>query len=293
MSQESEVFNYDEFTTRNIGFVTEDEQKTLKSAKVFIVGVGGMGGVALGCLARTGIENFIIADIDTFEVSNLNRQIFSNEDTLGQNKVDASVVALKKLNPGIKISTYGAEWIEKLDEILSSVDVVINGCDDTLATLKLMRKSVEYNKTVIDAFASPLPSVYTVKPSDPRPEETFKYCSRGRNLDELTASEVDECGAKEIEYVMINSSSANHVVLEIAAEMISGKRKRISLAPMVWMTGCLMSYEAIKIILKYPTSAGYRGVFINPWTFKIEKPLNFLFAMIKGFFVRRFIKKLL
>jgi tRNA A37 threonylcarbamoyladenosine dehydratase len=73
-------FTYDEFITRNIGFVSVQEQEILKHANIFIPGVGGMGGAALACLARVGVCNFTIADIDTFEVSNLNRQIFSSLD---------------------------------------------------------------------------------------------------------------------------------------------------------------------------------------------------------------------
>jgi len=62
-------FTYDEFTTRNFGFVNHDEQKTLQEASVFICGVGGMGGACIQALARSGIGNFIIADMDVFEVS--------------------------------------------------------------------------------------------------------------------------------------------------------------------------------------------------------------------------------
>ena len=65
-------FDYDDFTGRNIGFVTEAEQGRLRKARVFIPGVGGMGGACLASLVRSGIETFAIADIDVFEVSNLN-----------------------------------------------------------------------------------------------------------------------------------------------------------------------------------------------------------------------------
>lgn len=98
------AFSYSEFTTRNIGFVSENEQNTLKNTRVFIAGVGGMGGAALACLARMGIEHFIIADIDHFEISNLNRQIFSNLDVLGKDKAEVTAVALKNINPNISIS---------------------------------------------------------------------------------------------------------------------------------------------------------------------------------------------
>jgi molybdopterin/thiamine biosynthesis adenylyltransferase len=289
---EESMFSYEELITRNIGFVSEKEQLTLKNSTIFIAGVGGMGGAALACLARTGIENFIIADFDSFDMSNLNRQIFANLDTVNQGKVEATVEALKKINPNMNIETYGAEWTEHLDKILNSVDIVINGCDDTFATITLMRAAQENNKIVIDAFASPLPNIYTVRPKDPRPEKIFNYPSVGKCLTKITKEDLSECTAKEAEYVAIHSSSPKHLILEIAAEIISGKRKRISLAPMVWMTGCLMSYEVLKVLLGKKSQSTYRGIFINPWEYKIEKPLNPILALIKGYFVRRLLKRL-
>ena len=287
------IFNYEEFTTRNIGFVTKDEQGKLRDAKIFIAGTGGMGGAAIANLARCGVGEFIFADIDTFEVSNLNRQIFANLDTIGTEKAEATKEGLLKINPNIKLTIYGKEWTDKIDEILPKVDLAINGCDDVRATLLLMRKAKEHNKIVIDAFASTLPSVYVIKPQDPRPEVTFKYPSVNREISSLSDVEVSLIVQKEVEYVMTNSTTANHVVMEAAIEMVSGTRSRFSFAPMVLMTGCLMCYEAVKIILNKKTSADYKGIFINPWTYKVERPLNPIFAFIKGLLVRNFLKRMM
>ncbi len=286
------MFNYSEFTARNIGFVTSEEQEKIRQARIFIPGVGGMGGTALECLARAGIENFIIADIDTFEVSNLNRQIFSNLDLIGAPKAKSAKEQLLKINPQIQIEVLGSEWLKNLDPILDKVDFVINGCDDVKATVLLMRAAQTKNKSVIDAFASTLPSVYVVRPQDPRPEKLFSYPTQGLTRDQITPEIQKESAACEMVYVLTHSSTIKHVILSYAGEMISGKRKRMSLAPMVWMTGLLMSYEALKLILEKPTLATHKGVFLNPWTFRYEMPLWGPFAFVKGFFVRFFLKKL-
>lgn len=286
------MFSYSEMVTRNLGFVSEEEQQSLQKSCIFIPGVGGMGGTALECLARTGIGHFIIADIDVFEVSNLNRQIFSSCEVVGQQKALVAKETLLKINPQIQVEIFSADWQVHLEEILNRCDLVINGCDDVKATVHLMRKAREKNKTVIDAFASTLPSVYVVKPADPRPEEFLGFPTVGLDLSMITPEIQKQCSALETEYVLTHSSTVNHVILQYAAEMVSGKRKRISMAPMVWMTGLLMSYEAIKILLNKSKSAQFRGVFLNPWTMKYEKPICGPWAWIKRKLVRAFLKNL-
>ena len=68
-------FDYDKAFSRNIGWVTEDEQQRLRRARVAVGGLGGVGGVHLLTLARLGIGAFSIADFDVFDIVNFNRQV--------------------------------------------------------------------------------------------------------------------------------------------------------------------------------------------------------------------------
>lgn len=285
-------FSYEHMTSRNLGFVSAAEQEALRNSAVLVTGVGGMGGAAVMCLARTGIGRIFLADIDTFELSNLNRQMVATLDTLGQDKADATVKAILAVNPTCEVVNLGERWLEKLDEVLPRVQVVINGCDDACATITLMRRAKVYGKTVVDAFASPLPNVYVVGPMDPRPEETFGYPTVGIATEALSAAVGPACLARELEWVMIHSSSAEHVELDLAAELLAGRRKRFSFAPMVWSTGCLMSYEAIRVILGKKGGPGPRGIFFNPWTHRVERPHGWLMTQLRRWLVRRFMQKL-
>jgi hypothetical protein len=285
-------FSYDTFTSRNLGFVSAAEQARLRDATVLVTGVGGMGGAAVMCLVRAGVGRVMLADIDTFELSNLNRQMVATVETVGQDKAEATVRAILAVNPECEVRNLGAGWLGSLDEVLPRVDVAINGCDDARATVTLMRRAKVHGRTVIDAFASPLPNVYVVGPTDPRPEETFGYPTVGVPDGELEAGMGPGCLAKELEWVMVHSSSAEHVELDLAAELMAGRRKRFSFAPMVWSTGCLMAYEAVRVILGKPGGPGPRGIFINPWTHRIERPRSWLVAMVRRWGVRRFMKRL-
>src|SRR5690349_3619480 len=171
----TDAFTYEDMTTRNAGFVTAAEQARLRSASVFIPGVGGMGGAAFMALVRAGIGRFTIADLDGFEVSNLNRQLFANLDTVGSLKAEAAAEAARRINPEVQLTVMGGEWTQSLDEIAAGHDVIVNGMDDAAAGVHLYRTAKAHGRTVIDAYASPLPSVIVVRWEDPRPEERLGY----------------------------------------------------------------------------------------------------------------------
>jgi len=281
------MFSYEEFTTRNLGFVSETEQLRLKNARVLIIGVGGMGGVALQCLVRAGVGKFIVADRDSFELSNLNRQIFSDMDCLGQLKVEVAKQKILKINPTLEVQTFDENWLNQRDLLVQQADLVINGCDDPKASILLMRSAQKWGKTVIDAYASTLPSVYVVKPADPRPESFFGFPSQGVDDHALTDALLADCGFLESLYVLTHSNTIHHVHMQYAQEMLSGKRKRISMAPMVWMTGVLMAYESIKVLLAHPTKLTYRGVFLNPYTMQMEWPKSRFMAWIRRIAIKQ------
>ena len=286
------IFTYKEFTTRNIGFVSEEEQMVLKNLRIFVPGVGGMGGTAVACLARAGVENFIIADIDHFEVSNLNRQVFSSMHVIGKNKASVTKEILEGINPQIKVELYDENWVTALDVILKKTDIVINGCDDIKSTIQLMRKCREHKLPAIDAFASPLPNVYVIQHYDKRPEEVFGFPTMKLSIENITKDIEMICLKREVEHIAVNSSSMNYVDLQIAREIISGVRKRISFSPMVWTTGCMMAYEAIRLSLNKKGGPGIKGMFFNPWTCKIEKPKGWLVSAIRRYFVKRVMKRI-
>ena len=272
MSREGAApFEYDEFTTRNLGFVNDDEQASLRDATLLVCGTGGMGGAALLCLARAGIGGLVIADIDEFELSNLNRQVFATLDTVGEPKAEATERALLRINPELRIERLGGEWVDRLPELLPRVDAVVNGTDDIAATLRLYREARRAGRTVVDAYAAPLPSVYVTGPDDPTPEERWRAPTVGKQPGEWTPEDLDAVFVGELTFVMAHSSAQHRIDLELAAEVAAGRRSRMSFAPMVIGAGVLMASEAIDHVLRRPTGAGYRGYFLDLRAGRIER----------------------
>ena len=70
---------------RNIGLLSEEDQGRIERSRVAVAGAGGVGGVHLLTLARLGVGRFSIADFDTFEPVNVNRQFGAMASTCGRN----------------------------------------------------------------------------------------------------------------------------------------------------------------------------------------------------------------
>lgn len=283
-------FDYVEMTKRNIGFVTEDEQRRLGAERVFVAGTGGMGGACLQSLVRAGVGAFEIADIDRFEVSNLNRQVFSSVSDLGRLKVEVTARRLREIHPAVDVVLHGAEWITRLDEILPRCRVVVNAMDDPAAGIQLYRAARIHGATVIDAYTSTLPSVIVVGPGDPRPEERLSYPTVGIAPERFTAELLAACRLAEIEYVLVHSSTMETISIAIAREIITGKRPRISFAPMVITTGNLMAYEAVAALCGRPAGADCRGWFLNPHRGRIERPRAGPVAAVRRARLRRWLR---
>jgi hypothetical protein len=123
-------FPYEQAFARNIGWVTHAEQASLRGKRVAIAGGGGVGGVHLMTLARLGVGAFHIADFDSFDYVNFNRQVGANLSTLGQPKAAVMARMARDVNPelDIKIFDRGID-AANLPEFLAGVDLYIDGLD--------------------------------------------------------------------------------------------------------------------------------------------------------------------
>ncbi|MEJ7806713.1 MAG: ThiF family adenylyltransferase, partial [Telluria sp.] len=123
-------FDYDQAFSRNIGWVTRDEQQLLRNKRVAIAGGGGVGGVHLLTLARLGVSKFHIADFDTFDVVNFNRQVGAGMSTLGEPKVEVMARMARDINPDIDIQIFptGIDHTN-LPAFLDGVDLYVDGLD--------------------------------------------------------------------------------------------------------------------------------------------------------------------
>lgn len=123
-------FAYDEAFSRNIGWLTRQEQEQLRHKRVAIAGLGGVGGVHLLTLCRLGIGKFHLADFDSFDLANFNRQVGAAVSTQGQAKLDVMIRQAKDINPELDIVGFAdGVTADNLDRFLDGVDLYLDGLD--------------------------------------------------------------------------------------------------------------------------------------------------------------------
>lgn len=124
------LFDYSRAFSRNIGWVTPEEQQVLRQTRVAIAGLGGVGGAHALTLARLGVGKFCIADFDSFEVHNFNRQVGASVVTLGQPKAEVLARMVLEINPGADVRVF-KEGVtpENIGDFLLGADVYVDGID--------------------------------------------------------------------------------------------------------------------------------------------------------------------
>lgn len=139
-------WQYETAFSRNIGLLTEAEQARVKSVKISIAGMGGVGGSHLISLVRQGFTRFAIADFDTFEIQNSNRQYGCFQQYYGHNKARIMAQIAREINPELEIDVFESPIDESnVDLFLKDAVIYIDGIDafEIKARRLIFRKSYE------------------------------------------------------------------------------------------------------------------------------------------------------
>jgi len=183
------MFNYEKAFSRNIGWVTKDEQQILREKRVAIAGAGGVGGVHLLTLARLGVGNFCISDFDDFEVHNFNRQSGAFMSTLQEQKVDVMEKMAKDINPEANIKSFPEGIFEhNVDAFLEGVDLYVDALDffALQARKTIFRKCYEKNIPVITAAPLGMGAAFLCfMPGKMTYEEYFRFEDKKSEEDQL------------------------------------------------------------------------------------------------------------
>jgi molybdopterin/thiamine biosynthesis adenylyltransferase len=128
------MFDYDEAFSRNLGWLTPQEQQQLRHARVAVAGMGGVGGVHVQALSRLGVGALTLTDLDSFEIANFNRQAGAAVSTLGHPKVEVMRSQALDVNPETDIRVFPdgisegnlADFLEHSDLLIDAIDFFAN-----------------------------------------------------------------------------------------------------------------------------------------------------------------------
>ena len=136
--------------SRNIGALSEEDMEKLAGSKVLVVGCGGLGGNIIEYLARASVGSLTVVDGDAFEESNLNRQILSTSDNIGQKKAMAAAERVKAVDPSIEVTPVCEFFTkENASSLMADADLVIDALDNAASRLILEDAAAEAGLTII------------------------------------------------------------------------------------------------------------------------------------------------
>ena len=129
-------------------------QQRLSNSHVLLIGAGGLGSACAPYLVAAGIGHLTMIDHDQVDLTNLQRQIIHNTESVGQPKVASAKIMLEHLNPGVKITAIEAHADDsRLATIIPNVDVVVD-CTDNFKTRHLInRQCVAFKKPLVSGAA--------------------------------------------------------------------------------------------------------------------------------------------
>jgi adenylyltransferase/sulfurtransferase len=131
-----------------------DGQERILAAHALVIGAGGLGSPAALYLASAGVGRITLADGDTVDLTNLQRQILHTQESVGELKAISGQRALNRLNPEIVIEAVCNRLAdEQLDTLVADADVVLDCCDNFATRHAVNRACVKHRKPLVSGAA--------------------------------------------------------------------------------------------------------------------------------------------
>lgn len=126
---------------RILDLLGEEKFQKIQNCSVLLIGLGGVGGYAFEALIRSGFKNITIVDFDKFEESNLNRQIYALQQTIGKSKCEVALQRTHDINPNAQIKFFEEKLTEEkiTNDFINDYDYIIDACDDGTVKIALIK----------------------------------------------------------------------------------------------------------------------------------------------------------
>lgn len=241
--------SFKQMVDRNVGFISAEQQEKLRACKVAVLGAGGIGGTAFEVLVRTGIGRFSIVDRDTFEPTNLNRQILATRRTLGKRKIDVAADRAKEINPDVLVEKFDHIDEANVGEILDGAAVAVMGIDSLGPCIIASRKCRDLNIPLVEGWAIPYGNVRVFTKDTPTLEQVYGLPTEGRPVADISEGELKQLGLLIFQKLGQIEGVREYYSDEVIENIQRGRI--VSFAPTVWLTAVLMALETVKVLLDW------------------------------------------
>lgn len=138
------------------GLISKEEIENLKTKKIILFGLGGVGSYVAEILVRAGINNLTIVDFDKVDITNINRQLIALHSTIGKLKTEVMKCRLLDINNELNLKALALKIDENnIKEFhLEEYDYVIDAIDDVKAKLAIIVEAKKYAKKIISSMGT-------------------------------------------------------------------------------------------------------------------------------------------
>lgn len=150
------MFDIQRTFSRTELLIGKENIEKLRNKKVAIFGLGGVGSFVTEGIIRCGIKNLILVDNDEISPSNINRQLYALQSTIGKKKTDLAKERCLDINPLANIQTFNLFYLEETQNQidLSDCDYIIDAIDTVSAKLLLIENAKKLNVPIISSMGT-------------------------------------------------------------------------------------------------------------------------------------------
>jgi len=145
----------DQFSRTRL-LIGNDALNKLKNSTVAVFGIGGVGSFAVEALARAGVGNLVLIDRDDISITNINRQIHSTINTVGQAKVEVMRDRVLSINPKINVKVFKEFYMPDNSDFMidKNYSYIVDAVDTVTAKIDLVLKATLNNIPIISAMGA-------------------------------------------------------------------------------------------------------------------------------------------
>ncbi|HVC38583.1 MAG TPA: molybdopterin-synthase adenylyltransferase MoeB [Candidatus Dormibacteraeota bacterium] len=247
--------------------VGEDGQARLLGAKVLLLGAGGLGAPVAYYLAAAGVGTIGLVDFDRVELSNLQRQIVHTVDRLGMLKTESAALALKALNPDVKVVEHNLHLdSSNAADLFAQYDLIVNGSDNFPTRYLANDMAVFLRKPLVDGGVFRFEGQVTTMIPLESPCYRCRYPSPPPPEEAPSCSEAGVLGVLPGLVGMIQATEVVKLILGIG-ETLSGRLLHVDALAMEFNTFRLRRDPLCPVCGERPTITepiDYEGFCLNP-----------------------------